>query len=249
LTCRLCLENKALIEAHIIPRCLYAPLKHASGPMMRISRDPGVPPRASHTGEYDTDILCTDCDNLFSPWDSYACDILLQQLPEQRIKVGPTGQRFYVVGDYDYTRLKLFVLSVLWRMSVSTRPAFRNVKLGPFEGQLRKRLLDKDPGTAKDFPVFIYRYLDDVGAFTILETRPERLLAMRVYNVGLPGYIGVVKVDRQPLPIAIGPLVLKPNGPLFIGLRDMQREPEWRLVQQIFGNQQPRSSAKRTKKP
>jgi hypothetical protein len=235
--CRLCEQQKELIRAHIIAQCLYEPLKHQSGPMLSISREPRGYPKASQTGEYDPSILCADCDNSFSPWDNYAREMLHHDLPKQAVRSGPTGQQFYVVGKYDYARLKLFFLSVLWRMSISSRDAFREVNLGPFKGQIRAMLLSKDARATEDFAVFVFRYMDQVGSSTVLQTRPERLFGRRVYNVGLPGYIGVVKVDRQPIPIPIGPLVLNPNGPLVIGLRDMQKSPEWPLVQRIFENQ------------
>ena len=90
-------------------------------------------------------------------------------------------------------------------MSISTRPLFRNVKLGPFESQLRQRLLQKDPGVTEDFAVFIYRYVDEFGSSMMLATRPERLHGVKVYNVGLPGYLPVIKVDGQGLPLPVGP--------------------------------------------
>jgi putative restriction endonuclease len=49
--CRFCDEEKQLIEAHIIPRCLLQPLNVPPGPMVRVSKDSY--PKRLQTGRYD----------------------------------------------------------------------------------------------------------------------------------------------------------------------------------------------------
>jgi hypothetical protein len=120
-----------LIEAHIIPRCFCSSLRDLTGPILQLSIREGTFPRATQTGEYDRPILCAECDNVFSPFDEYACKILLQELDPKSIFQGPDGtRRWYAVERFDYARLKLLFLSVLWRMSVFIRPAYANVTLG-----------------------------------------------------------------------------------------------------------------------
>jgi len=210
--------------------------------MLTISKR--VPPRASHTGEYDRSILCADCDNILGEWDEYACDLLVHKVPAQSIKTRSNGQQIYVLPRYEYQKFKLFFLSTLWRMSISTRYAFRDVKLGSFEVDLRQKIFDRLPGESEDFAVFIYRYIDEFGSTMMLPSRPERLEGIRVYNLGLPGYIAVIKVDRKRLPLATGPLVLAPGKPLAIGVRDMRKSPELRFVQRIFSSQPRRDGAR-----
>jgi hypothetical protein len=244
--CRFCERQKKLIDAHVIPQCLYALRKDRTKPMFTLSKDPGVHPRRSQTGEYDQSILCADCDNKLGLWDEYACDLLVEKIPRQAVKTGPNGQQCYSLLSYDYDKFKLFFLSVLWRMSISTRPLFRNVKLGAFETQLRQRLSEKDPGVPEDFAVFIYRYVDEFGSGMTLGTRPERLNGIKVYNVGLPGYLAVIKVDGRGLPLPVGPLVLARGKPLFIGIRDMRKNSELPFVQRIVvGNYTRRNKPKR----
>jgi hypothetical protein len=217
--------------------------------MLTLSKDLKVHPRRSHTGEYDRSILCADCDNVLGRWDEYACHVLVEKVARQPVKTGPNGQQCYSLLSYDYDKFKLFFLSVLWRMSISTRPLFRNVKLGPFESQLRHRLLRSDAGVTEDFAVFIYRHVDEFGSSMMLATRPERLHGVKVYNVGLPGYLAVIKVDGLGLPLPVGPLVLARGKPLFIGVRDMRKGAELPFVQQIFGNYIRRASARDKRGP
>jgi hypothetical protein len=83
----------------------------------------------------------------------------------------------------------------------------------------------------------------------MLATRPERLHGVKVYNVGLPGYLAVIKVDGQGLPLPVGPLVLARGKPLFIGVLDMRKGAELPFVQQIFGNYIRRASARDKRGP
>jgi hypothetical protein len=68
----------------------------------------------------------------------------------------------------------------------------------------------------------------------MIETRPTRLDGINVYNMGLPGYLAVIKTDNRDLPCPISPLVLAPDKPLIIGQRDMQRSPEFTFIERIF---------------
>ncbi len=239
MTCKLCDEEKKLIEAHIVPRCVLSPLLSPAGPMIRLTNDPKVYPQSSHTGEYDKNILCAECDNSFSPYDDYAGELLLNGFEEKYSLQSNTNQRppFYMVPEYDYKKLKLFFLSVLWRMSISSRPAFNRVALGPFETQFQDLLKRKDPGDAGTFPVFLYRYIDDIGSKIMLGAHREKHMDLNVYNIGLPNYIAVIKVDTRSIPIDVSGLVLQPNKPLIIAARQMQNEAEFQLITKIFATE------------
>jgi hypothetical protein len=202
--------------------------------MLTLSKDYKVHARRSHTGEYDKSILCADCDNVLGRWDDYGCDLLVHKIPAQAVKTEQNGRQYYSLQQYDYEKFKLFFLSVIWRMSISTQPLFRNVNLGPFESQLRKQLISKTPGDTEDFAVFIYRYIDEFGSSMTLATRPEWLHGIKVYNVGLPGYLAVIKVDRRGLPLPANHLVLARGKPLAIAARDMRREPEFHFARRII---------------
>ncbi len=39
MTCRLCLKEKQLVDAHVIARCVHTPLMHGDGPIMNVSRE------------------------------------------------------------------------------------------------------------------------------------------------------------------------------------------------------------------
>jgi hypothetical protein len=235
--CQLCGKQKKLVEAHIIPRSWYENLRNSGGgPMLQLHKNPDVYPKASQTGEYDREILCGECDNIFSPWENYTRTLLFKDLDQKIIQTGPTGQRWYVIPEYNYMDMKLCLLSILWRMSISKRPSFAEVRLGPFESQIKDIILHRDPGGSTVFTTFVYRYEDYVGSSTMMGTHRERIHGINVYNLGLPGFVAVIKVDRQPVPIPLSQLVLSPNSALVIGLRHMDKGNEWGFVTKIFEN-------------
>jgi len=60
------------------------------------------------------------------------------------------------ISGVEYKRFKLFLLSLLWRASISTRPFFELVKLELLqEEKLRKMLYEGDPGEQNEYPCVI----------------------------------------------------------------------------------------------
>jgi hypothetical protein len=87
-----------------------------------------------------------------------------------RFQQAKPGEDFYTIQDYDYGSLKLCLLSILWKMSISDLHSFREVALGPFEATIRRMLLDKNPGRTDEFPMFIYRLVGEVDSSTLRPT-------------------------------------------------------------------------------
>jgi len=120
--------------------------------------------RDVQTGEFEADILCLDCEGKFSKWESYAKTVLYGgQLPRgnnihMENQRNQHGVEFTYIKGIDYTKFKLFLLSVLWRSSISRRPLFKNIALGPYEEKLRSVLLAEDPGPAHAYPCVMSTY-------------------------------------------------------------------------------------------
>ena len=135
---------------------------------MLVSKELDSHPKRLRTGQYDSEILCADCDNKFSPWENYTAKLLMTAGAYERYREAKPGEDFYRIPEYDYASLKLCLLSILWRMSISNLPSFRRIALGPFEAVIRRMLVDKNPGRTDEFPVFIVRLKDEVGSGTAI---------------------------------------------------------------------------------
>jgi hypothetical protein len=87
-------------------------------------------------------LLCRDCENRLSLYESYA----KTKLSELCSTFNDTKSRVYIFSNIDYAKMKLFFMSVLFRMGVSRLLYYQNVKLGAHEARLRQMLLINDPG-------------------------------------------------------------------------------------------------------
>jgi hypothetical protein len=112
------------------------------GPLRVMGTDPGQYAQRSQTGIYDVGILCEPCEQRFGTYDDYASDILINRRDTVFQQYTVANRTLFVAAQFEYAKLKLFIISVLWRASVSTHPFFRRISLRLFE-QAQKILFCK----------------------------------------------------------------------------------------------------------
>ncbi len=162
--CNLCLEDKPLLRhSHIIPDFMYQLMfddKHFlhRGAVAHPENMKRVP-----TGEYEGDLLCHRCDNeIIGEYESYASvalfggDLPAQESPIFAATKFPDGLRVIHIEYLNYSKFNLFLLSVLWRASITSRDFFRNVKLGAdSEESIRQMLLNGKAGDPFFYPILM----------------------------------------------------------------------------------------------
>ncbi len=171
--CNLCLKDKKLqSKSHIVPQFMYGQIKGNEGYFHKIRKDTfkeyssGRSIREFWTGEYESDILCANCDKLIlgSRYEDYAAKVY--QLFDDKLTTfqditihdykNENGVAGKLLQKIDYTRFKLFLLSMLWRASIAKRDLFQQVKLGNIHNEaLRMMIYDGDPKELEDYPCFI----------------------------------------------------------------------------------------------
>jgi len=164
--CQLCKSEKKLIRrSHIIPDFMYEGLfneKHFIADFdLTGQRDMKLYPN----GYYDSNILCENCDNiLIGRLESYAKIVLFGGIGKRsnfhkvEQEVDLLGNKILHVNNIDYKRFKLFLLSVLWRASISKQNVFRHVKLSSHEEIIRRMIFESNPGNEKEYPMGIYLF-------------------------------------------------------------------------------------------
>lgn len=148
--CRLCQLNRQLRNSHIVSEFLYDDLYNSKGHAMAITGlgNRGWKPLQQGSKEH---LFCENCEQHFNEY--YEKPFLAQW-----VKAAPLPNPWNVnslhLARFDYAPFKLFHLSVLFRASVSSRPEFVEVSLGPHEEKLRELLLSRNPGEAWQYPIF-----------------------------------------------------------------------------------------------
>jgi hypothetical protein len=158
--CRLCQTEQPLVEAHIIPRQFYHSIR---GSGIGFGAGDLVPriyvagskrkPKQCQSGIFDSNILCAKCDGeIIGPWDKYAQELFLRKFPTS-LATSIRDPALYSIDSFDYSSLKLFFLSVLWRSAVTDNEFFGRVDIQASEEVIRRMLLERNPGASEEFPV------------------------------------------------------------------------------------------------
>lgn len=164
--CKLCDEDKILIKkSHIIPDFMHDGLYDKDHKLFRIDYQNFSKTRKLFTGEYDKNILCADCDNkIIGGYETYSSRIYFggRLFKGEDIKFENRKNKHGVVTTYinglNYNKFKLFLLSILWRASISNRKFFNQVSLGPHEDVIKNMIINGDAGKQKQYPCLMTTY-------------------------------------------------------------------------------------------
>ncbi len=196
MTCKLCLENLPLRNSHVVPEFFYKACydeKHRIFP--RSGGRVLHPPVQKGLCER---LLCGTCETHLSGFEKYGREVLYGGV-EIAAKKTPDGIE---LQDLDFTKIRVFLLSILWRMSVASAPMWSAVSLGPHDEPIRKMVLDGDPGSEMDYPVLCVVPLFE-GEFLhdfILQPDFVRAHRGRFYRAILGGFLFMFYVSAVGLP-------------------------------------------------
>jgi len=229
--CRLCGLDKKLIEAHVVPKSFFRIEPTDEGPLRLVTNVEGQFAQKLPKGPYDSAIICESCERRFSRWDDYGDHLFIKSWDSfERIPL-PNGDFAFGLPTYEYPTLKLFILSVLWRISVSTHRMFSGIALGPLEETLRMAIWNAEPGDANFFGVVLQAFdTTDVG---ILNPGSERFGHLRFCRIYLSHVIAFIKVDSRSFDDPFLSLALRPNSPLVLASKKFATSPEKRIMTKL----------------
>ena len=142
----------------------------------------------------------------------------------------PTDQHSVTAGFYkilvDYQKLKLFIISVLWRAHITTLPEFSNTVLEPeIADKVKDMLIHTNAGDPSLFSIILSRY------YTSDPTYKDLPFALRVpvksnhpelvfFSLQLLDYNIIINVGSRAFPDEFQSFVLSEKQNLKIKLRD-----------------------------
>ncbi len=141
--CKFCGATTELCGSHIIPKVFYQ--------LNKLGRQVGICPATNHVDKtrYQNGIkeplLCVTCDRELGKLDDYAQNILLRRILEHHFKDIDELKTYLLQGDdFDYAKLRLFFISLVWRASISSA----TFSLGQYENtalQILKKEIPDNP--------------------------------------------------------------------------------------------------------
>jgi hypothetical protein len=221
IVCKLTGEIGPSVKAHIIPESFYelGSSSHEGAKVVRLGKNPSI--TKSPIGEYDQGIVTAKGEAYFSEGDEYANKVFIRKsIPATQLIHDGTEVHVVEIAGYDYRKLKVFFLSLLWRAAVSERPFFSNVSLSSEdETQLRRLILNRNPGTIDDFPVTVGIHQDTPAhGFPIVAPHivTDDDTTIQHYKFDLGRFIACILPSKQQCPETWKGLALSPEYPLRI---------------------------------
>jgi hypothetical protein len=190
-------ECTNLIDAHIIPKG-FARFIRGDQHNMTLTLE-NVARAKKQLGYSDKGILCADCDHkLGELYDDYAINVCRSFQEKHTV----LRDNVFELSGVDGDRFARFVLSILWRGSISSLPDYGSVKLGKYENIARDILFGAKPlSSLTDYQVLIARYksryFDPIKFYSIPVEAPFN--GMHSYGFGLAGFRIMSKLDPKPL--------------------------------------------------
>lgn len=231
--CKFCGGQKPLIKAHIIPKQFFK-IPTGKNQLIMVDAENSYTKRCLE-GVMDDGILCEDCDGGegIGKYDEEAQRLLLSDLSRYK----SVDKDFYEIpwSDFNYLKIKLFFISLVWRASISSVLFCKGIKLGDkYENMALNILKNPTLDSIDAFPLFIWKYksVEQVPVEKIiLEPSRFRLYGRNCCRFIFAGYHVNIKTDKQGLPPTFSWLFLNPSSPLII--LEVSPEKETTLFSQI----------------
>ena len=215
--------NGDLQNSHIIPEFFYKLIYDTNPRRFRvISAIESEPERYEQKGlrEY---LLCRDCEQKLGRWEHYSKGAFVDasgvQITHHKMAV--------VFSNLDYKSFKLFLLSLLWRMSVSTLDFFKEVSLGLHEEKLRLALINEDPLRFHQYPCAMNVVEIDGKACSDWFVQPtlSRIDGCHVYSPVIAGILFNFYVGSQSVQPSGVSHVLNERGQMTLSVRQLRDIP------------------------
>jgi len=223
--CRLCLnENVELQNSHIIPEFMYQKLyndKPKRYYTIRIN-DKSRSKRIEQKGIREK-LLCKDCELKLSKLENYASETIYAKNYQNKAILKKANQDpnqrifLYEFEKFDYTMFKLFLMSLLWRLSVSSK--FDTISIGIHEEQLRKAILSDNPLAFYEYGCLVQTILYEKGKLAsgfILNPFSTKMHGVKFIHILIDSFMYSYPItDSNDLP-AVSENFLKEDGTMNI---------------------------------
>lgn len=190
--CKLCLSEALIHDSHILPEFMYKPMYKSERKFYGVSSEPRNN-RVFQKG-FRERLFCTQCEQFLCRFEVAGNDFLFNGVGK-RVRQGAFTQ----IGELDYVRLKLFFMSLLWRLAISQTHFLKGCNLGEFHTEnLRKMILASNPGAWHRYPCLLTRYDFEGTELDDMIMPPKRCSHQRVWGFAASGFMFIYRVASHP---------------------------------------------------
>lgn len=224
MVCKLCKKNSDLKESHVISEAFYEGIydkKHRSLPISIENSELKFIQKGIREK-----LLCADCEQKLSKWESVLKKDLVDigNRKSNFLKISHIDDKCFKVEGIRYKEFKLAILSILWRMSITSDPYFASYKLGVYEERLRKRLIHEDISDDRKFPIMVSRYeLDEVFYPEIVMGFPpgkyDQIFTVQSFIIW--GHQFMIFANDKKFPEVPIEIFLRSSGALYVDVRSL----------------------------
>ena len=230
--CKGCNESKKLIDAHIIPKSFFMDLKGDANHLAIVDSSRNGRLGRTFKGDYDKNILCKSCDGKFELFDDYAKKLLVGK-EKEFVKVYHNFEHIGWEVEYDYYKIRYFLLSVLWRASISERSFYNKINLGPHQDIIKNEIFNLNNSFSNNYQFMISRFTPDRIQNlekTILCPYTTQIEGVEFCVIMFLGYMAWVKVDIKPEPIELTSFMARNGEPLKIIARSFEDSKQKKII-------------------
>ncbi|WP_164674245.1 hypothetical protein [Maribacter litoralis] len=230
------MKEKKLIKAHIIPDFMYSGMKEEDDKNIFLEVTYNLDKntrkqRKIQTGIFDKNILCEDCDNgiIGGQYEKYAQNSMYGKNIDPEIapicknyKNPNDGFEYSICKNIDYGKFKIFLLSILWRASITDQKIFKDVDLGnSHEESLRRIIFENMIPNEDEYPIMMTSFMRTENSLKNFIGQPKRIR----FNDGLNGYVFLINSIQfmfyvnsinHKLPIYLKKTMLKKSGEMTV---------------------------------
>jgi len=148
--CQLCKKPSELRESHIYPKFM---VKNLRAPECNYKFDylSSIPIKPSPQDGPKEKLLCGICEGQLNKYETYYSQFFIRR---KNLDIKRKNKSILSIKGYDYQKIKLFLLSILWRLSITSCDSF-NIKIDKLQKEiLRTIILREDPGEPHEFPFY-----------------------------------------------------------------------------------------------
>lgn len=165
-------------------------------------------------------LLCDECEQRLSVYENYARHVFFGNAAMRPLRTR-TG---FLFTDLSYKSLKLFFMTLLWRLAVTSIRQLKSASLGPHLERLRLLILADDPADYLTFPAVVFALTSERrhAAGLILPPRHTRIEGQHVWAFVIAGFLFHFFVSNRPPPRGFWGGFLQANGSFPVHVADVR---------------------------